>query len=170
MCIKIIVAICLLFSLLSAALLPPPPSPLNNPPRLPRTPSPPLHPTNTTLPPSNALRIQCDGTRYGHNLSPNSCRNVFSHVAKSDHQTTFSERHTGRPNDVPLPWRILSDDGLCFMQPVLLRGVMTGHASSTQIAQAAYTLFRRCVVEEGVGGVAADIGASVSAFSLTYFA
>ena len=44
------------------------------------------------------------------------------------------------------------------MQPLLLRGAVTGHASSTQMAQAAYTLLQRCVVEKGVGGIAADIG------------
>lgn len=30
--------------------------------------------------------------------------------------------------------------------------------SSTQIGQAAYALFQRCVVEKGVGGIAADVG------------
>ncbi|KAL9132616.1 MAG: hypothetical protein Q9175_006206, partial [Cornicularia normoerica] len=86
------------------------------------------------------------------------CLDIFSYIGKSDTQTTFSERHTARPNDVPLPWRVLSNDGLCFVQPLLLRGAVTGHASSTQIAQAAYTLLQRCVVEKGVGGIAADIG------------
>lgn len=44
------------------------------------------------------------------------------------------------------------------MQPLLLRGAMTGHASSTQLVRAAYTLFQKCVVEKGLGGIAADIG------------
>ena len=47
------------------------------------------------------------------------------------------------------------------MQPLLLRGATTGHASSTQMALAAHALFERCVVEKGVGGIAANIGASL---------
>ena len=133
----------------------------NNTPRIPQALPVPYAPTNITNipPPPNAIRIQCDSTHYGHNLSPNSCRNVFDYIAKSDMQTTFAERHTGRPNDLPLPWRIQSSDGLCFVQPLLLHGAVTAHASSTQMAQAAYALFQRCVVERGVGGIAVDIGA-----------
>lgn len=154
-----------LLSLLSAAILSPPSTPFNNAPPLPQTLSPPLLPSNITHPPSNTtsnvLRIQCDGTRYGRNLSPGSCRNVFHHIGKSDEQSTFAERHTGRPNDVPLPWRILSDDGRCFVQPLLLIAAVTGHASSTQMVQAAYTLLQTCVVGRGLGGIAADIGTSI---------
>ncbi len=52
------------------------------------------------------------------------------------------------------------------MQPLLLHGAASGHASSTQIGQAAYIVFQRCVVERGHGGIAADIGASFSVFLL----
>ena len=45
------------------------------------------------------------------------------------------------------------------MQAVLLRGATTGHASMTQVGQAAYTIFQHCVIDKGVGGIAADIGA-----------
>lgn len=160
---SIVILICI--SLVSAAILSLPPAPPNSSPSVPQTLSTPFilsnitHPdTNTTSPPSNVLRIQCDGTRYGRDLNRNSCQNVFNFLAKSDEQTTFCERHTGRPNDLPLPWRVLSNDGLCFVQPLLLRGAMTGHASSTQLVRAAYTLFQKCVVEKGLGGIAADIG------------
>lgn len=47
------------------------------------------------------------------------------------------------------------------MQTLLLRGAVTGHASSTQIGQAAYTLFQRCVVDRGFGAIAAQIGTSL---------
>ena len=79
-------------------------------------------------------------------------------------QTTFAERHSGRPDELPLPWRIYSNDGLCFVQPLLLRGAATGHASSTELGRAAYTLFERCVVDKGTGGVAVEIGTFLSSF------
>ena len=118
---------------------------------------------NTSSPPSNVLHFQCNG-EYGRDLNPSSCRDVFNYIGKSDTQTPFSERRTGRPNDVPLPLRFMSNDGLCFVQPLLLRGAVTAHTSVTQMAQAAYTLFQRCVVDKGIGGIAANIGESV--FSL----
>ncbi|CAD6591849.1 MAG: hypothetical protein ASARMPRED_005786 [Alectoria sarmentosa] len=161
MSLAILIGTSLFASLVSAAIFLPPSQQPNNTLLALQTLSPPLLPSNitaATTPPSNVLRIQCDGTHYGRNLSPNSCRGVFGYIAKSDDQTTFSERHTGRPNDLPLPWRILSNDGLCFVQPLLLRGAVTGHVSSTQIGQAAYALYQRCVVERGVGGIAADVG------------
>ena len=51
------------------------------------------------------------------------------------------------------------------MQPLLKPGSETALASSKQMGQAAYTLFQRCVVEKGLGGIAADIGVS-SSFNL----
>ena len=54
------------------------------------------------------------------------------------------------------------------MQPLLLRGATTGHASATEMAQAGYALFQRCVVDKGIGGIAADIGAFSVSFLLIY--
>ena len=154
----------LLSSLVSAAVLLPR-STLHNTALLdPQTSASPLFPsiiTNDSIPPSNVLRIQCDGIHYGRDLNPSSCLDVFHFIRKSDEQTTFSERHTGRPADLPLPLRILSSNGRCFVQPLLIRGAVTGHISSTQFRQAAYTLFQRCVVEKGLGGIAADTGTSL---------
>ena len=48
------------------------------------------------------------------------------------------------------------------MQPLLKPGSETARASSLQVGQAAYTLFQRCVVAKGLGGIAADIGVSSS--------
>ncbi len=45
------------------------------------------------------------------------------------------------------------------MQPVLKKDVPSGHASATEVGQAAYTLLQTCVIEKGVGGIAGDIGA-----------
>ena len=101
-------------------------------------------------------------SEYGRNLNPNSCRNVFHYIGKLEREDTFAQRRTGHPSDIPLPMRFLSDDGLCFVQPLLKPGSETARASSLQMGRAAYTLFQRCVVEKGLGGIAADIGGSSS--------
>ena len=49
-------------------------------------------------------------------------------------------------------------DGLCFVQPTLKRGAISGHASGTEVGQAAFTLLQTCVIERGMGGVAYKIG------------
>ena len=47
------------------------------------------------------------------------------------------------------------------MQPLLVSGAVTAQASSAELGAAAYTIFQTCVVDQGVGGLATDIGASV---------
>ena len=49
-------------------------------------------------------------------------------------------------------------DGRCFVQPVLAKDAILGHASSTQVGRAAYTLLHRCVIAKGLGGIAASLG------------
>lgn len=52
----------------------------------------------------------------------------------------------------------ITEDGLCFVQPVLTGGAMVGHASGTEVGQAAFTMLQVCVVERGTGGIASRIG------------
>ncbi|KAL9069082.1 MAG: hypothetical protein Q9161_005729 [Pseudevernia consocians] len=79
-------------------------------------------------------------------------------MVKNETQFTFAERDSGVPCDVPLPLRTLSNDGLCLIQPVLSAGAISGHASPTEVGQAAYTLLQTCVIERGTGGMAFNIG------------
>ena len=171
MCLPTLISVVLFSSLVSAAVILPPSAPSRYTPRAPQT-LPvlvgPININNTFSPSANAIRFQCK-ENYGRNLNPGSCRDIFTYIKKSDDQNTFSERHTGRPNDLPLPDRIVSNDGLCFIQPLLVPGAVTAKASMTQIGQAAYVLFQRCVVEKGLGGIAADIGASVFPYKLAWF-
>ena len=51
-----------------------------------------------------------------------------------------------------------TDDGLCFVQTILKKGALFGHASSTEIGQAAFTMLQVCVVERGMGGLAFNLG------------
>ena len=53
---------------------------------------------------------------------------------------------------------IKTDDGLCFIQPSVKQGAISGRASSTEISEAAYTMLQVCVVERGMGGIALKIG------------
>ena len=131
-----------------------PPQPLPNP-------SLPNNVINTTSPPSDVLRIQCN-SNYGRNVNPGSCRDVFHYIARTDQENTLAQRNTGHLDAVPLPLRLMSNDGLCFVQPLLKPGSETARASSKQIGLAAYTLFQRCVVEKGLGGIADGIGVSSS--------
>lgn len=52
------------------------------------------------------------------------------------------------------------DDGLCFVQPILAKDSVVGHASSTEIGQAAHTMLQACVIERGMGGLAFNLGKS----------
>lgn len=114
---------------------------------------------NTTSPPSDVLQIKCTSD-YGRNVNPSSCRDVFHYIGRTEQENTLAQRQTGHPNAIPLPLRFLSDDGLCFVQPLLKPGLETARASSKQMGQAGYTLFQRCVVEKGLGGIANNIGVS----------
>ena len=51
-----------------------------------------------------------------------------------------------------------TDDGLCFIQPVLKQGAISGLASSTEMGQAASRVLQICVIERGMGGIASHIG------------
>ena len=153
------IGLSLLPSLISTAILLPPSQPLSSTLIAPHPPPLPILVNDTTSPALNVLRISCD-IRYGDNINPSSCRDVFHYIAKTDQPATFSERHTGSPNDLPLPVRWTSNDGRCFVQPALIRGMTTGLATSTEIGRAAYTIFQRCVVEKGLGGIADMIGTS----------
>ncbi|KAM0805897.1 hypothetical protein BDR22DRAFT_816768 [Usnea florida] len=157
MCPAILVSAFLFSSLVSAAILTTY-SPANLLPPLP----PPLlslsqNATNTTTLTPNGIRFQCDGN-YGRIANPSSCLDLFEYVATSDAQATFSDRHTGHPSDVPLPWRVSGSSGLCFLQALLVAGAASGHASSKQVGQAGYVVFQRCVVERGIGGIAENVG------------
>ena len=157
MCPAILVSAFLFPSLVSAAILTTY-SPANLLPPLPR----PLlslsqNATNTTTLTPNGIRFQCDGN-YGRIANPSSCLDLFEYIATSDTQATFSDRHTGHPSDVPLPWRVSGSSGLCFLQALLVPGAASGHASSKQVGQAGYVVFQRCVVERGIGGIAENVG------------
>lgn len=58
---------------------------------------------HTGFSPSNLVHIRCDPTKPANFLS---CRNALGYTSIDDEQTTFAQRNTGVPADVPLPYRI----------------------------------------------------------------
>ncbi|KAL2040475.1 hypothetical protein N7G274_006918 [Stereocaulon virgatum] len=106
----------------------------------------------------NTLTITCDPYGYGHNLRVRSCRGILNLIVLADDQITYGQRGSRVPYQVPLPYRLQSIDGVCFIQVLLKPGKMSGHMSSTELGQAAYTLFEACVVRSGYGGIASNPG------------
>lgn len=69
---------------------------------------------NNTSSSENVVSINCDGGRFGGNLNVRSCRTIFNWVSTDEQQITFSQRHSGIPGDLGLPWRVYSRGSLCF--------------------------------------------------------
>ena len=136
-------------------------------------------PTNGTLTAKKRLKIACDADRFGRNLKVKSCRDLFGYLTLDEEEYTFSGRDSGIPNDIPLPFRTYSstlhshtweryrfltyaaDDALCFMQPLLEKNAVVGHAAPKEVVGAAAQLLQHCVVERGMGGLAYDIGKTI---------
>ena len=47
---------------------------------------------------------------------------------------------------------------MCIVEALLAEASKSGHASATELGRAAFTLFHACVMKEGIGGIAANIG------------
>jgi len=139
---------------------------------------------NLETPTSNVISVRCDPTKPINFLS---CRGALGYSAVDDEQTTFAQRNTGIPLDIPLPFRItggkwwprhrthrqlvpfskrstladdVADDGRCYIQPFLTGGATSGRASFTNVSRAASAIIQGCVIPRGVGGTAMNIGAS----------
>ena len=69
---------------------------------------------NDTSPSENVVHINCDAGRFGGNLNVRSCRTIFNWVSTDEQQITFSQRHSGIPGNLGLPWRVYSSGFLCF--------------------------------------------------------
>ena len=140
---------------------------------------------DVTLNASNALRIQCDGEKYGFNPKVTDCQNARAYYARSSKLLTYGERHSGHDVDVfPLPFRSMggtllqlftllywqltvlrtvalrlkADEALCYLEPVLIDTSSTGVTSINYLSDAAYELILQCAVRESKGGIATGIG------------
>ncbi|KAF6217540.1 hypothetical protein HO133_006878 [Letharia lupina] len=109
---------------------------------------------------SNEIRIQCDGEKYGFNPDVVDCQNARSYYKRSSTPFTYGERHSGHGINVfPLPYRLMGDEALCYLEPVLIDSSLgTGVASINQLSNAAYELILQCAVRQSKGGIATGIG------------
>lgn len=108
----------------------------------------------------NAFTIRCDGETYGYNPNILDCERAKRYLIPDTTIRIFGERHTGLPASfVPLPYRVMGDRGLCYIQTVLVEGHTTARATLNSLRQAATSLVVQCatgVVSQG--GIATNIG------------
>lgn len=109
---------------------------------------------------SNGIRIQCDGEKYGFNPNVPDCQNARSFYTRSSKLYTYGERHSGHDINVfPLPYRLMGDAALCYLEPVLIDSALgIGTASINHLSNAAFELILQCAVRQSKGGIATGIG------------
>ena len=124
----------------------------------------PLYPSNASTSPhdtstENSLTIHCDGEVYGHNPSIRDCDSISKYLTPDETIWTFAQRHSGLPPDtVPLPFLLMGDQGLCYIQTVLIGDYLTATASKTMLRRAAAALVGQCAADASQGGIATNIG------------
>ena len=110
----------------------------------------------------NALNIRCDGETYGFHPNIRDCEGAKEYLMPDTTVWTFGERHTGLSAGIlPLPYRILGDKGLCYVQAVLIGDHTTGKATLSMLRRAATALVLQCATSLiSQGGIATNIGRS----------
>lgn len=108
----------------------------------------------------NTFNIRCDGETYGYNPNILDCESAKEYLHPDPKMWIFGERHTGLPEDiVPLPYRIMGDRGLCYVQAVLIGGHTTARATLNSLRRAATSLVVQCATSVvSQGGIATTIG------------
>ena len=116
---------------------------------------------NSSADPSNSI-IRCDGETYGYNPNILDCEEAKEYLVPDEVIWTFGERHTGFPGvTIPLPYRIMGDHGLCYIQAVLIGDHKTAKANLNMLRRAAASLVVQCTTSAiSQGGIATNIGKS----------
>ena len=121
--------------------------------------------SNASIPPldaseENGLNIRCDGETYGYNPNIVDCEDAKEYLLPDTKTWTFGERHTDLPADIlPLPYRVMGDRGLCYIQTVLVRDHKTAKATLSMLRRAATALVVQCATSVvSQGGIATNIG------------
>ena len=111
-------------------------------------------------PGDNGFTVHCDGDTYGHNPDIRDCETAKENLTPDSSIWTLGERNTGLPpQTVPLPYRVMGDRGLCYVQPVLIGDHKTAKASINMMRRAAAAIIVRCATDtSSQGGIATNIG------------
>lgn len=123
-----------------------------------------LYPSNASFSPhdtstENSLTIHCDGETYGHNPSIRDGDTISKYLTPDEKIWTFVQRRPFLPPDtVPLPFLLMGDQALCYIQTVLIGDYLTATASKTMLRRAAAALVDQCAVGASQGGIATNIG------------
>ncbi|KAK4691823.1 hypothetical protein P7C71_g5261, partial [Lecanoromycetidae sp. Uapishka_2] len=123
---------------------------------------------NSTLPTTNTSSINalaagapkytCNGKLFGRNLNVRSCTEALNSMANLDVPRTFGQRGKG-DWDIPLPFRFLSNDGLCAVDLSLKAGTAFDTAIPTTMKLNAEAVLNICVKgSPNQGGVATNLG------------
>ncbi|KAL8973880.1 MAG: hypothetical protein Q9197_001882 [Variospora fuerteventurae] len=106
------------------------------------------------------ISILCDGSQYRTGLEPLSCQDAVHQIPRdSKHLRVVAPEQRGREhNDVTLPIRFISYDGLCTIDIVTKDGVTSDTTSYYDLSRASISLEHACVAKNQVGGIAMNIG------------
>ena len=122
----------------------------------------PVSPSNVSIDTveDNSFTVHCDGDTYGYNPDIRDCEEAKENLIPDTAIWTLGERHTGLPSDVvPLPYRVMGNKGVCYVQPVLIGDHKTAKASINMIRRAAANIIVRCATDtSSQGGIATNIG------------
>lgn len=115
-----------------------------------------------TLNASNTMLIHCDAMMFGHSLHKQDCLEAIASVppviSPAHVALSFGDRDA-RHFDIGLPRRYLSNNGLCAIQPRLVRGAKEARLTPIDADRAAIGVVDQCVDREvSTGGIAGDIG------------
>ena len=119
----------------------------------------PLSLTSTTdlalpSPPLNASMDEmfCNNI-LGTGIPNDSCKNVYLKIPGSATATTWRKRDGMYTDDMPLPFRWLSDDGVCAVDLRLPKiAASSANVDFASIAEAAFEIYYGCVVKKDKGG------------------
>lgn len=93
----------------------------------------------------------CDA-HYGSDLNPSSCGIAWRKIIRSKDKITFRSRRGIQTEDTPVPFRYLSNDGLCAIDINLVPGVEEDTSDGEEISEQAGALLVGCAYKHKTGG------------------
>ena len=120
--------------------------------------------TSSDLKGGENIHIECNGASYGFDLDITDCELAKAFVPASSEETIWAERLTPVLKQYhPLPYRSMGSKAICYVQTSLIKGAVSGKASTNQIRNAAAMIRHQCYSGGRLqGGVARNIGMQIS--------